>query len=479
MIEMTKQLFILQRICFIFLFHCKTILPNLIQTQPEISPFYRIHQSGNDVTTTLNEHVILHLLVTVNCKHRHILPIAAHKTNWSISLDEIEGFDYNPSKKLSIFQSFDLEWTLANGLANISVILPSIPFRPILISLFQNGNLVTRRLANIQPGGSDKVTRLDVVYLYGVIDDCLVQSSIMMLFSMLNLLVLGILACISIGLLFCTVFRKRSSIEEVEKLFNPNHSIENESNESEDEISLNPPIIYRYKVDPEMRNLQPLRINDFTYLINNAESNYVRGDMTATSSQLPEGSYSFDCSLKNPNHLDSLCFENFSELENLDKQYNGKSPDGCCFGDIHLKNLSSMDLNSLNKSKENLQKGICCLNSMDETEPQFNDQSLQEENSKEVKVLENNFHNLDVLASELDASVTHVHDESQIQECAFMLGHGANHRQKRHPGNKMSWSQSTIAGLSKYLSNENHMIEYLDDCSPIRDGNNVSGKFTV
>jgi hypothetical protein len=101
----------------------------------------------NNITTTFNQHVIIHIQVSVKCRRRSIVAIPMLDNQWSISIDDIEGSGFDKSNEASIIQSFDLDWSSEKGLARVSIIAPSIPFaRPVLISLFQGGKLITHHI---------------------------------------------------------------------------------------------------------------------------------------------------------------------------------------------------------------------------------------------------------------------------------------------------------------------------------------------
>ena len=186
---MTKLLLIIQMICYPL--PCNTTSPYLGKILPEKFPFYMVSHFENKVTTSFNQHVIIYIQVSVKCRHRSIIAVPMLDTQWSISIDEIEGSAFDKSNEASINQSFELDWSSEKGLARISVIAPSIPFaRPVLISLFQGGNLITRRLVNTQANGVYSETGFEIFTVDGIIDECILDWSNIIIY-LANFIVIG------------------------------------------------------------------------------------------------------------------------------------------------------------------------------------------------------------------------------------------------------------------------------------------------
>jgi hypothetical protein len=123
------------------------------------------------VRSVVNKHAVLKVQVTINSTSMDTVGPNELETKWSVVLDEVDASDSN--SMVHVVQPIHLEWSSSpphQGVVELSFVVPASVSRSFLLSLLEGQRLVTRRLANVHAtkkledrGGSPVVS----VYLEG------------------------------------------------------------------------------------------------------------------------------------------------------------------------------------------------------------------------------------------------------------------------------------------------------------------------
>ena len=242
--------------------------------------------------TVVNQHAVLQVHVAINCTEPDW-----NVKKWSVILDELLASDENSTMAVHLVQSIALDWSSGlQGVADLSFVVPASVSRTFILSLMEHESLVTRRLANVHAvktldsRGSPVVS----VVLQGTTvssgtrrASCRFSSP----WKMLALLVFSVLVCrflLVSGIMSSCQYHPRnddedefdggsagsseyveqSSEDDDEMTFDTGYdaSVSSEGGlsqrgpppvvdtiiDDDDSISMMPPTVFRYRVDPSM-----------------------------------------------------------------------------------------------------------------------------------------------------------------------------------------------------------------------------------
>lgn len=107
------------------------------------------HLKDEVVKTSVNKHAVLNVHVTINCTSKPTIEAIESDTKWSVVLDELVGSD--STEVVHVVQTIHLDWSSSphQGVAELSFVVPASVSRSFLLSLLEDERLVTRRLANV------------------------------------------------------------------------------------------------------------------------------------------------------------------------------------------------------------------------------------------------------------------------------------------------------------------------------------------